>query len=92
MRPDKHAASVEIANCVIVERRQNEALFTIDRAARHRHIVLGMLDQMFCDRERIGHHLHATRGHVMHHLERRRSAIDDDRFTLVAQIDGLTRN
>ncbi|MNS67177.1 hypothetical protein D3C72_1004220 [compost metagenome] len=47
---------------------------------------------MFRNREGIGHHLQTARRHVVHHLECRRAAIQDDRIAIIAEINRLARN
>ena len=80
---------IEVARHVILERRENDALVAIDRAARQHHLVLGMLHQMLGDREGIGQHLQPAGRQKMHHLEGGGAAIDDDRIAFCAQRDGL---
>ncbi len=51
LRSHEHPAGVKIARHVVVERRQDDVLLAIDRAAGEHDGVLGMLEQMLGDRE-----------------------------------------
>ena len=61
MRPHEHALRIEIARHVIVERRQDDILFAVNRPAGQQDRVLGMLQKMFRDGKRICKHLHPAR-------------------------------
>ena len=89
LRAHEHAAGIEVARHVVLERRENDALVAVDRAARQHHLVLRMLDEMLGDREGIREHLQPAGRQVMHHLKGRCAAVDDDRIALGAQGDGL---
>ena len=89
LRAHEHAPRVEIARHVVLEGRQDDVLLAIDRAAGQHHRVLGVLEQVLGDRERIGEDRHAAAGQEMHHLEGGGAAVDDDRLAVLAEFDRL---
>ena len=86
-RAHEHDPRRVVLDRVVVERRDDQLLVSIDFAAGQRNAVLGLVDQELRQRIGVGENLQPSGAQELRHLIGGRAAVDDDDVAVGAHVD-----